>query len=375
MSTVGVDIGSSSIKVVEIDGIRSDGYARVRRAHIEQLPDGSVVSGRIRDKVAVSSALAKAVRSAGVSKRGVILGISSPDASLANITIPSLTKESERVARIRSLGISVSNAAPLEESALSTNILASSTTAESTPVDNLVVASALDTVVTSVTDVCKLADVTPAAIDLSVVAAARSIVRVAAESSDVIAVVDVGSSHSQICVLQGSSFLGVRPVFSGGNDVTRAVVSAADEDWADAELRKRDIFVSSQADTALVDRQVGYGPPSSVRPSNMLSTKIEDAVVGSSKLLAEQIARSCRSLQTDLGFDFRAVLLCGGSSLLRGFDGLLSQMFTCQVSRARPWAHFERSKKLSDFFNDGSPDDASLLLLSTAIGLGLWGSF
>ena len=70
---IAIDIGSSSIKMVELGG--TDSARRLNRFAVEQLPPGLVTDGTITDTAPVQAALSKLVKSVGVKGRRATVSI------------------------------------------------------------------------------------------------------------------------------------------------------------------------------------------------------------------------------------------------------------------------------------------------------------
>lgn len=86
---VGVDIGSSSIKVVELR--QSKNSAQVVRAGYVPLPPQTIVDGHIMNQGAVTEALNKAFQDAKITKRDVAVGVYGQSVIVRKITIPMMT--------------------------------------------------------------------------------------------------------------------------------------------------------------------------------------------------------------------------------------------------------------------------------------------
>ena len=95
---VGVDIGSTSVRAVEVAGVDVKGYALISRIGSSPLPQGAVVAGRVRSPKDVSVALVRALRAAGLPRHGFILGMTSPDLALTTMVFPATVRASEREA-------------------------------------------------------------------------------------------------------------------------------------------------------------------------------------------------------------------------------------------------------------------------------------
>ncbi len=84
---IGLDLSSSSVKVVELAGTMEAGY-RLERYAIEPLPKGAITDGNIENIEAVSEAVRRAVRKSGTRARNVALALPSAAVITKKIILP-----------------------------------------------------------------------------------------------------------------------------------------------------------------------------------------------------------------------------------------------------------------------------------------------
>ena len=86
---VGVDIGSSAIKVVQLKETRK-GLSLVKLG-FEPLPPQTIIDGHVMNSGAVVEALNKAFRDAGIKQKDVALGVSGQSVIIRKISVPLMT--------------------------------------------------------------------------------------------------------------------------------------------------------------------------------------------------------------------------------------------------------------------------------------------
>ena len=86
---VGVDIGSSAVKAVELT--RSAGGAVAARAGLQPLPPGSVAKGAVVDPAAVAGALRRLLEAAGIRGRKVALSLPGSAVVVREIALPRMS--------------------------------------------------------------------------------------------------------------------------------------------------------------------------------------------------------------------------------------------------------------------------------------------
>jgi len=223
--SVGVDIGASEVRAVEVGGFDSHGLARVTRVGVAPLREGAVVGGRVRNPLLVSQALSKALREAGLSSYGFVLGLSSPDVAVGRLQLPAAIRAAERESAIRHRGQEIAPTVKLADAVISTSLAGIDTTGEGNTLANLVVAAAKREEVDVLRKVCQLVRCNPRAIDLSASALLRGLVRVDRSDSQVATVVDVGASKTMVVTRRGPHLRSLRVIPVGGINFTRAIPS------------------------------------------------------------------------------------------------------------------------------------------------------
>lgn len=365
---VGVDIGSTAVRVVEITGVDSEGFALISRIGIAQLPEGAVVAGRIRSVQAVSLSLVRALRDAGVPRYGFVLGLASSDTALTTMAFPSIVKPEEREGAIRAMGNPLSTTFGLEESTISTYLAGSSAPEEGSVVATVGVAAVLTTDIDLLTAVCSLARCSPLAIDLSGAALVRALTRVNAASSEVHTVVDVGASKVMVATRQDMYMRSLRTTVGAGDEITRAIAGAANVSFEEAEQLKFGMVLSSAQSSA----GMGYGLDENTVSQSARRSPVEVVLSNQVDFLVDSIAQSIDGDAGNFGSKSQGVSLAGGTALLKGFKNRLQQRVGIPVTTARPWAEIERSRRNTEFFVDNRTDPRVLLTLSVAVGLALW---
>lgn len=368
---VGVDLGASMVRVAEVAGVDSDGFAVVSKVGLAPMPDGAIHGGRVRNPKDVSVALVKALRDAGVPRQGFILGLSSPDVALTTMAFPASVRPEERQTAILAMGRPISPTVALDESALATYMIGQTADdAEGNAMRTIGVAAVLEEDLESLRQVCDLARCAPRAVDLSGAALLRSLMRVNPVAGEVGTVVDIGAGKITVATRQGMLLRSLRTTVGGGSDVTRALASAMRAEFDEAEEAKMGMRLQNQA--AAAQESSIYGADDSSSSSGVSLTPADIAFSSAVDMLVDTIAQSVETDAANHGSMTQGVSLCGGTALVRGVKDRLQRRLGLPVSIARPWADLERSKRNASYFVSGRADPKLLLMLSTAVGLALW---
>src|SRR5215469_6484203 len=86
---VGVDIGASSIKVVQLKETRKS--LQIARWGFAELPAQSIIDGHVMNSGAVTEALARIFRDGKIQQRDVAVGVYGQSVIVRNITVPMMT--------------------------------------------------------------------------------------------------------------------------------------------------------------------------------------------------------------------------------------------------------------------------------------------
>lgn len=377
-SLVGIDIGAKAVRVARVSGIDADGYASVDRVGIARMRDGNVIAGSIKSPQTVAMAVSAALKSAGVSGYGAIIGLSSPNVAVSVQNVPSMVGREGRVSSLRALNRQISPTLPLATSDLSASLIRTERTAEGLENDVTLVAAAAKADVSQLRTVCSLAGVTPRAIDLSAAGTLRALYRGYPTAADTASVVDVGATKVTISTRQGMFLKSLRVIQGGGDEVTRALMRDGDLELEEAERRKRVLSLpdSSRLASDLAGGELegcGYGEEGSAKEPEIPKGNLDSVLISITDSLIEQIAQALDNHAVTHGIYPQGVVLAGGGSLLRGFKERLSQRLGVDVHLGAPWARLRGGKSTAALFTaDGVENPQAMLELSTAIGLACW---
>ena len=232
---VGLDIGTSAIRVAEVTV--SEGARPVLECYGQVgLHPGTVVDGEVRDQQAVVDALRRLWHDGGFTGKKVHLGVAGLRAITRESDMPPLPPD-ELDGAVRFQADQVVPF-PLEETAMSSKVIAQYTNAEGAPQIRVLVAAAHRDMIDAAVSATQEAGLEPIGIDLNTAALARALYD-PSFSHGPETIVSVGAGLTMVVVHQAGQLQFVRTIDLGGNNVTRAIASALDLPMADAEAVKR----------------------------------------------------------------------------------------------------------------------------------------
>jgi type IV pilus assembly protein PilM len=299
VNPIGLDIGSSSIRAVEVRRAK-DEYILTNFGQVP-LPQGTVQGGVLEDPLVVTSALKQLWAACKFNTKHVRLGVTNPQLVVREMSVANLPAREMR----KSLPFQVRDMLPLavERSLLDFRPLEDP--GANPTVRGLLIAMPKDAVMTLVQAVEK-AGLHVVNVDLASFALLRAASRLDAQ---VEAIVDIGAEVSSVVVHVGGEPLIVRTVPRGGVEITASIATRLGIEPAEAEALK-----------------CRYGLHGDGRPDSV--TAVADAI--------RPLINELRSSFTYLASGERQkqvtrVSLCGGSALMPGLAEHIQQQLGVQV--------------------------------------------
>jgi type IV pilus assembly protein PilM len=369
---VGVDIGTTAVRVVELNGMDVRGNAIISKVGFAPLREGALAAGKVRNHVAVARALAIALKQAGVPPYGFIAGYSAADVAVTRMQLPAALEGDERVRTLRTMEKQVSSALPLDQSVVSMNEIRKFASGNGAQMAAVVVAQASRDEVESWRKVFRLAKCQPRALDLVGAADMRALVRVGPDGQEVHTVVDIGATKTSVATRQGTHLRSIRQIAVGGAAFTRAIMQVTGDSHEMAEARQKVISLTAQREVS-VEESAGYGSTVASAVSKPKETLLDEAINAVADDLIEQIAASIENDASAYGNTLtQAVVLCGASAQIGGLRNRLAGRLGVPVQLGRPWAVLERNRANILLLREGKEDPRMMMELTTAVGLALW---
>jgi len=233
---VGIDIGSHTIKVVQVVANRN-GY-QLTHAGSTPTPAEAVKQGVIDDRPAVAEALNALLRTLGLNTPWVVAAVAGPTVVVRQVRMPIMPEHQLR----KSITWEARNhiSFPVEDSAVSFQILGTSTVDNSPQMDVMLVASPRE-LIDSRVDTLEQAGLEPIAVELEPFALMRSAIEMPGNGQltrETIALVDIGATFTQISIVSHGNFVLNRSVTIAGNSFTEAIAGVLGIDASQAETIK-----------------------------------------------------------------------------------------------------------------------------------------
>jgi type IV pilus assembly protein PilM len=339
---VGLDIGRDRIRAVEIENPRKP-KPTVVRAHEIALPDGAVRSGEVREIHTVASALKKLWASGGFKSKNVVLGMGNQRVLARDLTVPKMPLADIRA----SLPFQVQDLLPVPVGdAILDFYPVSESMGENGPVVNGLLIAAIKEAVDSNVAAVRSAGLVPVEVDLIPFALTRLIA--ARGGSDVIALIDIGATTTNVVVAVAGVPEFVRIIPTGGDEVTNVLATRLGVVGPTAENLKRASRLGSAGNT-----------PDERRVSEVLN---------------EATYELLNSLRNTVNYFVNSrpqhrpsrIILTGGGAQLGGLAEALAELTHTPVTIGDPFERVIVSRSISAANNSPSP-----VSLAVALGLAL----
>lgn len=301
-SVVGLDIGTSAVRAVEVVDAHKRRPTLVRYREVA-LPEGAVVRGEVIEPNTVAAAVKQLWSGGGFKSKDVVLGMGNHRVLARDMTVPKAT-----MARIReSLPTQVQDMLPVPvEDAILDFYPISELEGEAGPeVHGLLIAAVKEAVLGNIRAV-QLAGLNPVEVDLIPFALTRVVSR-GAQPDGAIVQVDVGAGTTSVVISLSGVPQFVRLIPTGGDDVTQALVSRFELNPEQAEALKR---------TSGLNTPVG----ASDHPGVAVTHEVTSELLNSLRNTVTYFTNTRR------GVPISAIVLTGGGAQLLGFGEALSEL-------------------------------------------------
>jgi len=235
---LGVDIGSSSIKVLQL-GNGGSGY-RVEAYAVETMPEGAISEGNIADVERVAEAVKRAVKRSGSKAKACALAVSGSAVITKVINLPADLSDDDIEAQIEvEAGQYIPY--PREEVSLDFEVLGPS--ARNADLTEVLLAASKTEHVDRCREVGDLAGLTVRVVDVESYAIANAFElvrrRVGIDENEAIAVLNMGASTSTLIALRGGRGIYSREHAFGGQELTEECMRRYGMDAEQANFLQR----------------------------------------------------------------------------------------------------------------------------------------
>jgi type IV pilus assembly protein PilM len=336
---VGLDIGSSAIKLVELKDAKGGGY-RLARTGLETLSPEAIVDGAIMDASLVVDTVNRIISSLNVRSNDFGTSLSGHSVIIKKISLPSMSAEE----LAESIRWEAEQYVPFDINDVNLDYVVLDSGAGDT-MDVLLVAVKKDKI-GDYTSVISQAGRTPMLVDVDAFALQNAYeANYPVEPGRVVALVNIGASVTNVNVLSGSNTIFWRDISFGGNQYTDAIQKQLSLSFDQAESIKKG------------ERAGEYSLPD-VLP--ILRSVSED--------LAQELQKTFDFfIATTSTEKIDQIFISGGSSRVVNLDTQLKERFSIAVEILNPFRQIDiaGAPVSGEWLTDNAPS------LAVAVGLAI----
>ena len=318
---IGLDIGSSSIKLVEL--VESKNTYKLQNLGIAPLPPEAIVDGALMDSVTIIDTIRELIANTKAKTKDVITSVSGHSVIVKKITLP-LMSDSELE---ESIQWEAERYIPFDINEVNIDFQIFGSSSENPEVMDVVLVAAKKDIINDYVSVIIESGLNPVIIDVDSFAIENMLsVNYEMEKDETVAMANVGASITNINILKNNMTAFTRDIFKGGNQITEEIQRQLHIDYEEAEKIK----VGSKIDAT--------------------SQSITQEVLKSaSESLAIEIGNSIEFFQSTTTYEkISKLYLSGGGSKIKDFDIVLQQQIGIPVEIVNPFKKIEYSEKNFD---------------------------
>jgi type IV pilus assembly protein PilM len=339
---VGVDIGSCSVKAVEIQG--KPGNLQLVNLGLENLQPDSIVDGQIMELNDVANVIGKIFREHQIKTDRIAAGVSGHSVIVKNIIVPQMSEEELE----ESMEWHAEEHIPFDISDVSLDYQITGSTPDAL---HVLMAACKRDKIANVKQAVQLAGKQPAIIDVDAFALQNCYeVNYQPQLGQIVALLNIGAATMNINILNGIKSVFTRDVSVGGTQYTSLLQKELGLTFAQAEAVKRGAKGPEMAE----DRDIN---------------PILEAV---SDILALEIQKTMdfyRATAEDGEGSVQKILISGGGSKLKGLSQYLANRFEIPVEVFDPFRQINVDARSfdPDYMREVVPE------MAVAVGLALRG--
>jgi type IV pilus assembly protein PilM len=311
-SIVGLDIGSSCVKAVEVVP-RGDGF-ELAHLGIAPLPHDAIVDGAFLNSGAIVDAIREAIGKSGTKARQVAAAVSGHSVIVKKISVPAMTVEELE----ESIRWEAEQYIPFDVNEVNLDFEVLQHGDAERPMEVLLVAAKRD-LIDDYVNLIGEAGLSPAVIDVAGFAVENAFeANYEPGPEDVVAVVNIGAQVTNINVVSGGVPAFTRDVSTGGNQYTAEIQRALSISFDEAE-------------------RIKIGEPSARESQDVVPQEVEQAMRSVTNTLVGEIARSLDFFSaTAADTRIQRMVLAGGSARVPGIDAVFRERTGLDVRVLNP---------------------------------------
>ena len=339
-SVVGLDIGSSSVKAVEIS-LKSKGF-ELQSLGIAPLPAEAIVQGVFLNSSAIVDSIKEAIDNGRIKTKEVAAAVSGHSVIVKKVSLPTMTRD-ELEDQIQ---WEAEQYIPFDVNEVNLDFQILETSEGEGQMDVLLVAAKKD-LIDDYVQVITEAGLLPTCVDVAAFAVENAFeINYDAEPGETIALVNVGAQVVNISIIEDGIPSFTRDINTGGNQYTEEIQKALSVSFEEAE-------------------RIKMGGGAGASEQEVVPQEVEQAIRSVTDTVVGEISRSL-DFFTATSSDARIhrVLISGGAARMAGFDTAFRERTGLDVGILDPLSRMAASRSFD-------PEYLAEVGPSLSVGVGL----
>ena len=321
-SVAGLDIGSSSVKMVELDG-KSNQLSLVALGY-QNLPDDTIIDGQIMELNVVSDVIQNVCTNFQVNATQVVTGVSGHSVIIKNIVLPPMSQDELE----ESIDWHAEEHIPYDLADVSLDYQVTNNTPDAT---HVLIAACKRERIDNVRQAVQLAGKEPFVIDVDTFALQNCYeFNYQPDDSQVVTLLNIGASTMNVNIVKGTRSLFTRDITVGGSQFTDVLQRSLGLSFQQAEAVKRGV---SHAVEGIEEKS------------------IEPLITNVTEIVAMEIQKTFdfyRATTEDNDTVVQKILISGGGSKLQGLARDLSARLELPVEVLDPFRNIKVDSRKFD---------------------------
>jgi len=338
-SVAGLDVGSSSIKMVELEG-RADNLSLVSLG-FENLPSDTIIDGQIMELNTVSDTIRNLCANHGINADQVVTGVSGHSVIIKNIVLPPMSRDELE----ESIDWHAEEHIPYDLADVSLDY---QVTAETQDATHVLIAACKRERIDNMRQAIQLSGRQPVVIDVDTFALQNCYeVNYSPSDSDVVTLLNIGASTMNVNIVRGTRSLFTRDITVGGSQFTDVLQRSLGLSYQQAEAVKRGVQNAA---------------------NGVEEKSIEPLMSNVTEIVANEIQKTFdfyRATTEDNQTVVQKILISGGGSKLNGLAAELSARLELPVEVLNPFRNIRVDNRKFD------PEYVSEIMPEMAVAVGL----
>ena len=338
-SVAGLDVGSSSIKMVELEG-RADNLSLVSLG-FENLPSDTIIDGQIMELNTVSDTIRNLCVNHGINADQVVTGVSGHSVIIKNIVLPPMSRDELE----ESIDWHAEEHIPYDLADVSLDY---QVTAETQDATHVLIAACKRERIDNMRQAIQLSGRQPVVIDVDTFALQNCYeVNYSPSDSDVVTLLNIGASTMNVNIVRGTRSLFTRDITVGGSQFTDVLQRSLGLSYQQAEAVKRGVQNAA---------------------NGVEEKSIEPLMSNVTEIVANEIQKTFdfyRATTEDNQTVVQKILISGSGSKLNGLAAELSARLELPVEVLNPFRNIRVDSRRFD------PEYVSEIMPEMAVAVGL----